>query len=169
MIKRLSLILGVLVIVLILLAGCIRIPTFVPEYIQLKPGPIMITATQLYQEYMADEAAADAKYKGKKVWVTEVNVDTYLESESSCYLIIRWYLEEYYIHDGIVVFYLPAFSVCTVKLEPQFSEDFKDVDGGYIVEIVGECQGISDGVITVKLNWVNKIGNHLPPQDIRGW
>jgi hypothetical protein len=163
--------LAILAIALMSLAGgCTKAEVFIPKAAQLESPPLMITADQLYQEYMADEAVADTKYKGKKVRVTEVKVDTYLESESSCYLVIRWYPEEYYeYNDGVLVFYLPAFSACTLKLEPQFSEDFKDVDGGYIVEIEGECQGISDGVITVKLNWVNKIGNYLPPQGIRVW
>jgi hypothetical protein len=110
--------------------------------------------------------AADARYKGKKIWVTEAVVDTYLESESGCYLEMRWRPEESYMRWN-VMFSTPAFSVCTVKLEPQFSADFKDVDGGYTVEIEGECQGISEGVITFEINYITNIGGG-PPQP-SGW
>jgi hypothetical protein len=161
--------LGVLITGSVFLAvSCTGTSVFIPEAVQLEQPPIKVTADQLYQEYMADEAAADARYKGKEVWVTEAQIDTCLESESGCYLIMRWHPEERIVHDGIVVFSVPAFSVCTVKLEPQFSEGFKDVDGGYIVEIVGECQGISEGVVNVNINRIAKTGGSLP-EPVTGW
>ena len=108
----------------------------------------MITADQLYVEYAADEAAADAKYKGKELWITEAMVDSYIESESGNYLVMRGYqflrvgVDEYTTSVG------PIFSLSTLKLEPQIAEDFKDVGTGYLVEVVGEYQGISEGVVT---------------------
>ena len=165
--KHFLLMLGIFAIGLVFLAvSCTGTSVFIPEAIQLEQPPVKVNATQLYQEYMADEVAADAKYKGKKVWITETVVDTYLESESGCYLEMRWHPEEYYMRWN-VMFSLPAFSVCTVKLEPQFSEDFKDVDGGYIVEIEGECQGISEGVITFEINYITKPGGS--PPEPSGW
>ena len=167
--KWLSLIiLGILAISLIFLAGgCTKTDVFFPEPIPLEPPPIMITADQLYEEHMADETAADAKYKGKEVWVTEAIVDSYLESENGCYLMMRYVPKIpaiYRIKAG-----RPAYIGCSVKLEPQFAEGFKDVGGGYVVEIIGECLGISNGVVTLKINRMAKTGVGGVPQELGGW
>lgn len=165
--------LGILVIGSVFLAGgCARTSVFIPEAIQLEPSPIRITADQLYAEYAADEAAADAKYKGKEVWVIEAKVDSYLESESGCYLMMRWYQPLIMImsHGRTATVTQPSRSLCSVKLEPQFSEGFKDVGAGYQVEAVGECQGISDGVVTIKINRMTITGGIVvltPPA--AGW
>ncbi len=193
--KHFLFMLGVFTTSLVFLAGgCTGTSVFIPEAIQLEQPPIKVNATQLYQEYMADEVAADARYKGKKVWITEAVVDTYLESESGCYLEMRWRPEELVLHRTFVSFFLPAFSVCTVKLEPQLSEGFKDVPPGYyvdlrrmithegyelgeyvdemyivrgyMVEVVGECQGISEGVVSIKINQITKAGGSLPDPKI---
>jgi len=165
--------------------GCTRTSVFVPEAIQLEPPPIMITANQLYQEYAADEAAADAKYKGKEVWVIEAMVDSYIESEGGNYIMMRWYQPPEYLVDPLVLerdhslIVPPGYYLSTVNLEPQSSEGFKDIPPGYdigiaagfgvthvvtgyVVEVVGERQGISEGVITVKINWIAKTGE-VPP------
>ena len=52
----------------------------------------------------------------------------------------------------------PSYMSCTLKLEPQLSEGFKDMEDGYQVDVVGECQGISDGVINLKINRIDKMG-----------
>ena len=173
-----------------LAGGCAGAGAFIPEATLIEPPSIIkVNATQLYQEYVADEVAADAKYKGKEVWITEAVVDTYLESENGCYLMMRWQPEVRIEYSGFEGFFLPAFSVCTVKLEPQFSEGFRDVPPGYdldlnmiithegfrlgdfvdemhiitgyTVEVVGECQGISEGVITFEVNYIAKVGGSL--------
>ena len=193
--KHFLFMLGISIIGLVFLAvSCTGTSVFIPEAVQLEQPPIKVTAIQLYQEYMADEVAADAKYKGKKVWITEAVVDTYLESESGCYLEMRWHPEELVVHRTFVSFFIPAFSVCTVKLEPQFSEGFKDVPPGYyvdlrsmithegyelgeyvdemyivrgyMVEVVGECQGISEGVITLEISRITKAEGSLPDPKI---
>jgi len=180
--------LGVLAISLIFLAGCCtKTSIFIPEAIQLEPGPIIITANQLYQEYMADEAAADAKYKGREVWFLEARVGSYLESESGSYLEMRWFLpsdiiEDPMLNETIVIErklsaggvkegkpWAPGYCLCTVKLEPQFAEGFSDVGGGYIVETVGECLGLSNGVVTIKIKSIAMSGEALPPPPPDAW
>ncbi len=112
---------------------------------------------------MADETAADAKYKGKEVWITDAPVDSYLESESGCYLIMRWFVPDLVEvgHDDDVE-QPPSYILSSLKLEPQYSEDFKDVEGGLIVEVVGECQGISEGVVIIEINRIAKVEGDIP-------
>ena len=52
-----------------LAGGCTSTTVFIPEAVPLGAPPIKVTADQLYQDYMADEAAADAKYKDKELWI----------------------------------------------------------------------------------------------------
>lgn len=171
--------LGFLAIILVFLTGgCTRTSVSVPEFIQLEPPPILITADQLYEEYIADEAEADARYKGKEVWILEAIVDSYLESESGCYLMMRYVpgiadqsnveLLEIPCYLGELIHDIPSYIGGTIKLEPQFAEGFKDVEGGYLVDVVGECQGILDGVITLKINRINKAGV-VPPSPPVGY
>ena len=44
--------------------------------------PIVVTVAQLYEEYMADELAADAKYKWKRLAFYEVEVEAVFGSVS---------------------------------------------------------------------------------------
>lgn len=187
--KRVLLItIGILAISLIFLAGgCTKADYFIPEAIQLERGPIMITADQLYQEYMADEAAADAKYKGRDVWFLEARVGSYLESENGSYLEMLWFspsdiIEDPMLDEPIEIEnthlvegakegkpWAPGYCLCAVKLEPQLSEGFSDVGGGYIVETVGECLGLSNGVVTIKIKSIAMSGEALPPPPPDAW
>lgn len=150
-------VLDVLLIGLITITGCSRANLFVPEYTHLEPAPIMVTADQLYNDYELDEAAAEAKYQGKQIWITEARVDAYIDSESGNYLKIRWFYEEIEDHEELVV---ETYSLAssTLQLEPQYSDGFRDVGDGYLVEIIGEYQGILEGVVTVKIDRIAKTG-----------
>jgi len=152
---------GVLLIGLIATTGCNRANLFVPEYTHLEPAPIMVTANQLYKDYELDEAAAEARYQGKQIWITEVRADAYIESESGNYLMIRWYYEEIVDKEDLVV---ETYSLAssTLQLEPQNSDGFRDIGDGYLVEVIGECQGILDGVVTVKIDRFAKTGSASP-------
>lgn len=146
---------------LIVITGCNRASLFVPEYTYLEPAPIMVTSDQLYKDYIEDEAAAAARYQNKPIWIIDARVNAYIESESGNYLTMEWFYEEIEDHEELVVGILSlAFS--TLQLEPQISDGFIDIGDGYLVEVVGECQGISDGVITVKIDRIAKTGTIIP-------
>jgi len=153
--------LGVLLVGLITVTGCSRADLFVPEYTHLEPAPIMVTADQLYKDYELDEAAAEAKYQGKQIWILAARVDDYIDSESGNYLTIRWYYEEIVDKEDLVV---ETYSLAssTLQLEPQYSDGFRNVGDGYLVEIIGECQGILEGVVTVKIDRFAKAGSASP-------
>ena len=159
--KLLLLMVVVLLIGSITITGCNRANIFVPEYAHLEPAPIIVTADQLYKDYKLDEAAAEARYQGKQIWITEARIDAYIESESGNYLQIGWYYEEIEDKEGLVV---ETYSLAssTLQLEPQYSDGFTDVGDGYLVEVIGECQGISEGVVTVKIDRFAKIGSASP-------
>ncbi len=141
--NMLTITIAILAIGLVPLAsGCASKSVFIPEAIQLEPGPIMITANQLYEEYMADEAAADAKYKGKELCITEATLDSYIESEKGNYLILRGY--QFVKSRGGALGLGHIFTISTIELEPQIAKDFdlKDVGTGYLAEVMGECREV---------------------------
>ena len=140
-------VLGVLLIGLITIIGCSRANLFVPEYTHLEPAPIMVTADQLYKDYELDEAAAEAKYQGKQIWILAARVDAYIESENGNYLTMVEVL---------------SLALGTLQLEPPNSDGFRDIGDGYLVEIIGECQGILEGVVTVKIDRFAKAGSASP-------
>lgn len=152
---------GVLLIGSITITGCNRANLFVPEYTHLEPAPMMVTADQLYKDYELDEAVAEAKYQGKQIWIIEARVDAYIESKNGNYLMIRWYHEEIIDKEGLVV---ETYSLAssTLQLEPQYSDGFIDVGDGYLVEVIGECQGISEEVVTIKIDRFAKSGLASP-------
>ena len=144
--KIIAILLAILTIGLIPVAGgCNKTEPFFPEVIRLDPlAPTMISANQLYMEYIKDDVAAAAKYEGKELWITEIFVDSYSESESGDYLIIRGYQLEGGAHRTPTS---DIFNRSIIMLELQTSDtiDLTDVAMGYIVEIYGECQGILEG------------------------
>lgn len=70
-----------LVIVLFGFNGCTKSrdnTVVIPEYEGIGPPPIEVTAAQLFYEYMTDETAVDAKYKGGRLLFYEVEVEQVL-------------------------------------------------------------------------------------------
>lgn len=142
--KRLSILaFGLIVSLVPILAGCASGIASAPEYIDrdalicasgIADSPkyidnelvITVTAQQLYADYAADEAAADAKYKGNYVFLSQVAVDGDFISET-----------ERYIRVGSLLFY------------PRDRASFDDIGIDYLVDVFGELQGISDGAIII--------------------
>ena len=132
-------IIGVLVIGLICLSGCTGNAEngfTVPTFTEPRPPPIEVTVDQLYQEYMTDEAAAKAKYKGGRLLFSGVRV----EKVSN----------DFYI-DRPIEFYILNSSV---KFRPRYLVDIELVREGFVVDIVGEAQGIIFGFLIVKDCWM---------------
>ena len=152
---------GVLLVGLIAITGCSRANLFVPEYTHLEPAPMMVTADQLYKDYVLDKTAAEARYQGKQIWILAARVDAYIESESGNYLTMKWFYKEIEDHEELVV---ETYSLAssTLQLEPQNSNGFRNIGDGYLVEVIGECQGIFEGVVTVKIDRFAKTGSASP-------
>ncbi len=122
---------GILVISLVVLSGCAgndsAVLTF-PAFEAPLPPPVEVTVDQLYQEYMADETAADAKYKGERLLLNEVAVEevvsqTFISGGSSSTLNL-------YFMNGLVRFKLRDLRI------------MQNIEAGYVLNIVGECMGL---------------------------
>jgi len=129
----------ILVIGLIFLAGCTRGTPVTLEVPTFEPFPIWVTADQLYAEYIADEAAANAKYKGEEVWFsgTTVGNKVYFPNLTESYIMLGQF--------------------GTVRCMPQDPSQLDDIGTGYMVDIVGVCEGMSERVVIVKISRIDVI------------
>lgn len=151
---------GILAASLVVLSGCAKSQAIVAQpFLQTsRPQPIELTVDQLYSEYMADEAAADAKYKGKRLQFTNVVVETIHGHFST---------GEAWINDlrdnpeGVMDYFLVAGSV---RFEAQYPHTIREVLEGTVIDIEGDVQGISkDGLIIVSNCWLNIITGGAVP------
>ena len=120
-----------------------------PEFEELGPPPVEVTVDQLYAEYMADKAAADAKYKGERLLFHEVEVEQ-----------VDGYFE--YIGLGEWVFEKISFISGPVKFElrGEYYGTMQNIEEGYVLNIVGEgwgLQGRSRDIVAIYNCWVESV------------
>ena len=110
-----------------------------PEFEEPGPPPIEITVDQLYGEYTADEATADAKYMGERLLFYEVEV----ERVDGYWVYIglgEWNFEKTFFISGSVKF----------RLQGEDYGIMQNIEEGYVLNIVGECRGLISGAYDKK-------------------
>ena len=105
--------------------GNVGITPIVPIFKVLWPPPIEVTIEQLYQEYITDEAAANAKYAGKRLLFTNVEVEEInsLRADNG---------------NDPGVYLVNA----SVEFRPRYWTDAALITDGFVVDIVGEPRGM---------------------------
>jgi len=142
-------IIGVLVIGLICLSGCTGNAEngfTVPTFTEPGPPPIEVTVEQLYAEYMADETAADAKYKWKRLLFTEVDVEEVVGRIHVDQHGDPTFLNEYFVSGHIKFIELRDFFVV-----------MQNIKAGYVLNIVGDCRGLNQGFVYISDCWVESV------------
>jgi hypothetical protein len=147
-------VLAVLIAIVASLAGCQRDLLFTPEYTELEPAPMETDLTQLYDDYISNIQTADSKYLDKSlvfydVLVEEVIGDVYADMEFE-----MRYQKDYFI-SGSVRFYLKDYLL------------MQSIEEGYILNIVGKCDGYRYGEIRIIDCWVGGVEGELI--DVPNW
>jgi len=141
---------------LFIINGCAGYELFIPEYHELSPPPEEVNIRQLYSDYMADEAIADVNYKGERLVFYEVEVEQ----------VLGYWI---YIGHGNWIYENTSFISESVKFELR-KEDYgimQNIEKGYILNIVGECQGLIFGgynrepLIFINECWVESVSGDL--------
>jgi hypothetical protein len=106
-------------------AGNAEITPIAPKFKVLWPPPIEVTIEQLYQEYITDEAAANAKYEGQRLLFTNVVVEEInsLRADNG---------------NDPGVYLVNA----SVEFRPRYWIDVALITDGFVVDIVGTPKGI---------------------------
>jgi hypothetical protein len=127
---------GVLVFSLASVTGCSGNSEFAaPEFTEPDAAVIEIPPAQLYAEYIADEAAASAKYKGKRLSFIGVTVEK---------------VSSYFYDPRATEFYVMADSV---KFRPTYVTYIDDVREGFVLDIAGEVMGFIFGSLFINDCW----------------
>ncbi len=135
-------IIAVLVVGLIYLSGCTGNAEngfTVPTFTEPEPPPIEVTVGQLYEEYMTDEAAAGAKYKEERLLFSRVTVEK-----------VSNHLLDHRANEAADIYIMTD----SVKFKPRYSSDIDFIREGFVVDIVGEAQGLIWGVLYIKDCWI---------------
>lgn len=142
--KTVSITLILLLSSLIVLTGCARYELFVPEYQRFTPPPDEITIEQLLSDYMTDQAAADAKYKEKTFLFTGIEVE-----EVGNNLGVGGHRAN--PASDIFIIYGSA------RFTPRFITDFDYIAEGFVVDIIGECQGWQFNRVLITDCWIGVV------------
>lgn len=136
---------------LIVLTGCARYELFVPEYQRFSPPPDEITIERLLSDYMTDQVAADAKYKGERLLFSEVEVEQVLG-------------DDVFIEIGLwerEIFVKTFFVIGSVKFGLRDSVIMQNIEERFVLNVVGECRGLLEGFVYIEDCWVESIVGDL--------
>jgi hypothetical protein len=144
-----------------LLACCTRITVTPPIPIALQPAPIEITAAEIYQDYTVNPASADAGFRFKRVMFTNLVVENvhgriYVQTHGELV-----YLQDWFTSGNVMFIDLQDYLVA-----------MQHIKVGYILNIVGTCEGLEGGYVTVDNCWVQSVQGDLgigsPPVQLYG-
>jgi len=123
----------------------------VPTFTEPGPPPKEITIDQIYAEYMADEAAADAKYKWERLLFYEVEVEQVVGK----YMMLAEALGAARL--DFAKLYFTAGSVKFRLRGEDFGSIMQNIEEGYVLNIVGECRGLQKGFVAIDNCWVESV------------
>ena len=117
----------------------------VPTMSELEDPPEEIDVETLYSYYITDEETAGSIYKGKRFLFTNITV----EKIESVVLDPKHAGDTYIMYDS-------------VKFRAQYPNDLDYYKEGFIVEVVGEVQGMQFGdILVIKNCWFKVVEGDL--------
>lgn len=119
-----------------------------PIILSIQPPPIEVTVEQLSSDYTSDEAAADAKYKGKRLLFTEVEVE-------------EVFGRDYTDNHGHITFVQEYFMTGPIKFKLRDFGIMQNIEEDYVLNVVGECRGLLQGFVYIEDCWVESVVGDL--------
>jgi hypothetical protein len=137
---------------LVVLNGCQNDDHFVPVYTSIGVVPVEVTIDQIYTEYVTDEVTANEKYEGKRLLFSGIKV----EEVSS---ILNWGNNERFMYNSHI-------RTGNVKFIPRYTLHLDNVMEGFVVDIVGECIGLTqpdyrEPLLLISDCWINIVEGDL--------
>ncbi len=145
---------------LISLADCastaVTPPEFTTPVAPLTPPPIEVAIGQLSSEYALDEAAADAKYKGKKLLFNQLAVEEVVYQQFPG-LVGDDKPFKVYFKNGDVSFIPQGMSIMHSMMQ--------SIERGFILNVEGICLGLIEprNSITIDIYWMETIKGDIGP------
>jgi len=137
-------IVSLLVVMLVIsLSGCAGTSLAAPRPLMIGPSPIIVEMKPVYDEYISNTAAADAKYYGRQLQFNSLTVDKVLRT------------------GGRAPSANDNFMVGDFKFKLRYPSDLQNLTAGTIVDVVGECRGMMFGYILIVDCWIKVVGGVL--------
>lgn len=135
----------------VVITGCTKDEISVPEFTPPATPPQEVKIEHLLLDYMEDEVAADAKYKGKRIWLNDIEVEDVVTK----FFAVR---REGFGNTNLYVEYFLSLG-CKFTLKD--FELMQNVQVGYILNLVGNCDGLFDGLIVINDCWAESVFGDL--------
>ena len=129
---------AIMAISLMIFSGCmstVKETFFIPEFKEPRQPPIEVSVAQLWADYMVDKAAADAKYRGARIFFPHVEVEEVITASEQ-------------LSDGSLATLKVYFTIGPVKFSLRELGIMQYIEPGYVLNIVGECEGMRSGLIS---------------------
>jgi hypothetical protein len=120
--------------------------------IEVEPAPLKIVTDELYDAYIQDQHAADKQYKNKRIFLPSVEVTN----------VTRYYT----LSSGEIRSFASSFSSGNIKFKLTNPYIMQSVQEGYIVDIVGECRGLTGDCLFIVDCWAGSVVGELGVGDI---
>ena len=117
--KIVFIILALLLSSLIILTGCAKNDSFIPEYTKHPPPPPELSLEKVYNDYMVDSEKAEEKYSGKRFLFLGLVVDD---------------VESYFINSRAFDI---SIMVDNVKFKPRYEHDLDQIFPGFVIDVTG--------------------------------
>jgi len=129
--------------------GCTRVPFSAPVPMTLAKPPAAVTTAQISADYSNDAAASDLKYKGLRLLFTNITVDDVSQ---------QYFIPTY---SGGKTMFTMYFTSGSIRFKLKDFNLMQSVEKGYILNIVGQCQGLNQGFVIIDDCWVQSIVGEL--------
>lgn len=127
---------------LFVLVGCAGNEVFTPQYTQIALPPDEVAIDKLLSDYTTDEAAADAKYKGNTFVFTGIKVEEVGNNVTN-----------HRADPASDIFIISGLA----RFTPRYTTDFDHIADGFVVDIIGECQGWQFSRVLITDCWVGVV------------
>jgi len=121
-----------------------------PEFEEPGPPPIEITVDQVYADYVANEEDADVKYSEKILLFSGIEVEE---------VVGNYFFMSEYMGAADLVFVKLYFTSGSAKfkLRDEYFGIMQNIEEGYVLNVVGECEGLQEGFIIIDDCWVESV------------
>ena len=135
----------------LVITGCRQNTTSVPPPQITEPSyQLEVDVSELNSLYMADEVAADAMFRGKRLILYEVPVEEVQETLQIDRHGEITVFKEYFTFEGIR-FYPNALAFAAMQ----------QVEVGFVLNVVGDCRGVHMGAVIIDNSWLEGVGVDL--------
>lgn len=147
--RPIPLLITTVIALFLVFVSCQQNTTSVPPPQITEPSDqLEVSVGELNSLYMADEATADAMFRGKRLILYEVPVE---EVEETLQI----------DRHGDIVVSKEYFTFGGIRFYPNDLAKMQQVEVGFVLNVVGDCRGVHMGSVIIDNSWLEGVGVDL--------